>query len=344
MSDTQTPAHRDQQGGIAGGHTPVGGSYAKVIADSISPEGVRLTTFEVKFHRFVLAEFNTHRVFSRNSASSRAIPVEKMLDRFRYDSAMPVAWPAEQPGMQGGTDLEGDDLEDAKTLIGEVHVATYGAVMRYLGRHQKPQRLHKSVINRLLEWGQWHTAVVTATAWDNFFEQRCSPLAQPEIRVAAEKMRTAYDASEPQKLRDDQWHLPYIEFGEDDYAVATLLGEDSTPSAVKQRLVRISAARCARVSYLTQDGKRDIGQDLTLYERLTTAEPPHWSPLEHVATPWPENRQWEDDYLSFPRSHPDLSLPPVRVPVGHLPKVGNLLGWRSLRTEVEAQKGGVTFR
>ena len=318
-------------------------TYAKIIADSISPEGVRLTTYEVRFHRFVLAEFNTHRVFSRNSASSRAIPVEKMLDRFRYDSAMPVAWPAEQKGMQGGTDLEGDDLDDAQSLVGEVHAATYRAVMDYLGKHQKPQRLHKSVINRLLEWGQWHTAVVTSTSWENFFEQRCSPLAQPEIRVAAEMMREAYDASEPRKLTEGEWHLPYIE--PQDWEAISVAAKSMESPALDQEMAamgtKISAARCARVSYLTQDGKRDIEQDLTLYERLVTAEPPHWSPLEHVATPWAANRQCEG--IDFPATAGSWSSW-IDVPVDHLPKVGNLLGWRSLRTEVEAQKGAVTYR
>lgn len=310
------------------------GPSAKIIADSISPEGVRLTTMQIVMHRFVLAEFNTARAFSRNSASSRAIPVEKMLDRFRYDMAIPLAFPAEQPGMQGGSELEGDDLDDAEMLLDEIHSHTYRSVMDYLGKHQKPQRLHKSVVNRLMEWGQWHTVVCTATAWENFFEQRCSPLAQPEIRAAADLMREAYGASMPQKLVEGEWHLPYIT--EEDMNELLYTGYPDTYEGA----VKVSAARCARVSYLTQEGRRDIEEDLRLYDRLTTAKPAHWSPLEHVATPWPENRQDDCPAIWIPMGNGRMQ----RVKTDHLPRVGNLLGWRSLRTEVEAMQGEVTFR
>ena len=318
------------------------GPEAKVIADSISPEGVRLTTMQVTFHRFVLSEMNTHRTFSRNSASSRAIPVDKLLARFRYAPAYPLEWPAEQPGMQGGVSLTGKDLQDAETLFEKVQNYTHRELMSYLSVHIKPQRLHKSLLNRLMEWGQWHTAVVTATAWDNFFEQRCSDQAQPEIRVPAEMMREAMAASTPETLRPGEYHLPYVEEQDwNDLADLLPLGVDMYP-----HMAQVSAARCARTSYLTQEGKRDIGEDLDLYARLTertgkrAADPIHWSPLEHVATPWPENRQ--DDCPSLWIPGPDTQM--LRVPTAHLPRVGNLLGWRSLRTEVETQRAAVTFR
>jgi thymidylate synthase ThyX len=246
---------------------------AKVIADSftVNPKH-RITTMEVTLHRFVLAEFNTHRVFSRNSASSRAIPVEKMLERFIGDPAMPLAWPAEQPGMQGGEELQGQDAVDARKLFNQVWANTEFLIQEYLKSHpDKSGRLHKSLINRLMEPFMWHTIIVTSTEWENFFSQRCSPLAQPEIRVAAEKMREAYQASTPLEILHPQWHTPYIREDEQDLDIKTKL--------------MVSAARCARVSYLTHDGVRDIQEDINLFKRLMTADPPHWSPLEHVATP-----------------------------------------------------------
>lgn len=238
---------------------------ARVIADSISEHGERLTTFEVQLHRFVLAEFNTHRAFSRNSASSRAIPVRREIDRVRTAPAYPLEWPAEQRGMQGGAALSGPDQAAAISQWDEARKAAIDAAERL-----QALGVHKSVTNRLLEPFMWQTIIVSATDWDGFFSQRCSPLAQPEIRAAAEAMRVGYHASTPLGVSADEWHLPYLQADESlDLDVAK----------------RVAAARCARVSYLTHDGRRDLAADLELYDRLVTANPPHASPLEHVARP-----------------------------------------------------------
>ena len=240
---------------------------ARVVADSLSPDGVRLTTLEVTLHRFVLAELNTHRVFSRNSASSRAIPVHKQVARVAQDPALPVEFGANQRGMQAAAPLEGADAEQALAhwLAARDAAVEAAEALGELG-------VHKQVTNRLLEPFMWHTVIVSSTDWDGFWEQRCSPLAQPEIRVAAEAMRAVYDASEPAEVGLGGWHLPYVDPEHD----ADLDDEQRT---------QVSAARCARVSYLTHDGVRDVARDLELYDRLVTARPPHWSPLEHVATP-----------------------------------------------------------
>lgn len=265
------------------------GLSAKVIADSISPYGHRLTTMEVTFHRFVLAEFNTHRTFSRNSASSRAIPTHKLIQQVKDHPAMPVSWPAEQKGMQGGEEVPKlRAVTAARHWLQAVESAVEEAeFLMDLG-------VHKSVVNRLLEPFMWHTVIVSATDWDGFWEQRCSPLAQPEIRAVADMMKEAYDSSIPRGLYDGAWHTPYIT------EVEQLEWHDSIQK-------KVSVARCARVSYLTHDGKRDPSADLKLYERLVTAKPPHWSPLEHVATPampgdrvlgnflrWHQLRHWAD--------------------------------------------------
>lgn len=246
---------------------------AKVILDSYSPYNERLTTMEVTMHRFVLAEFNTHRVFSRNSASSRAIPVEKQLRRIQENPAFPLVWAAEQPGMQGGDQLVADELEAAQELFRMVGYHTTHAIETYLKAFpDKETRLHKSLINRLLEPFMWHTVIVSSTEWDNFFRQRCSPLAQPEIQMAARLMNKAYVESTPTYIDFGDWHTPYIQ--EDEYAHFT-----------DEERKRVSVARCARVSYLTHDGERDYRRDLELFDQLVGANPPHASPLEHVATP-----------------------------------------------------------
>ena len=157
-------------------------------------------------HRFVLAEFNTHRAFSRNSASSRAIPVRKQISRVETETAFPVSWPREQPGMQGGDELD-DGLGAAANAVWRnamQDALEHAAALAEIG-------VHKSVVNRLLEPFMWHTVIVSSTAWENFFGLRCNSLAQPEIRVAAERMRRAFENSEPSRLEPGEWHLPYVD-------------------------------------------------------------------------------------------------------------------------------------
>lgn len=220
-------------------------------------------------HRFVLAEFNTHRVFSRNSASSRAIPVRRILGRVAEDPAVPLVWPVEKQGMQGGESLEGQEADQALRvwLQAREHAIESATQLANLG-------VHKSVTNRLLEPFMWHTVIVSSTEWDNFWGLRLSPLAQPEIAAAASLMHKAFLESAPTPLTHGQWHMPYIR------------PEDLELPLDKQ--LKISAARCARVSYLTHDGVRDPDKDIELYDRLVAVTPPHASPLEHVATPCPE--------------------------------------------------------
>ena len=237
---------------------------ATVICDSISPAGDRLTTIEVTLHRFVLAELNTHRVFSRNSSSSRAIPIAKQIARVLENPAVPLEFGANKKGMQA------DELvEDTEGALAAWLGARDAAVEHV--RQLLEIGVHKQVTNRLLEPFMWQTVIVSSTEWQNFFSQRCSPLAQPEIRLAAEAMREVYNASTPATVAEGDWHTPYIREEEADLDLETK----------KQ----IAVARCARVSYLTHDGKRDLDADLELYNRLITADPPHWSPMEHVATP-----------------------------------------------------------
>lgn len=249
---------------------------ARVLLDSISDDEFRLTTMEVTCHRFVLAEFNTHRKFSRNSASSRAIPLHKQIEKVKNDPAIPLVWASEQKGMSGGEPLDDDQAARAEAmwLSARDSAAFRAQEMSYLG-------VHKSLCNRLLEPFMWHTIIVSSTEWENFFVQRCSSLAQPEIRVAAEEMRDALNASTPKLTLD--WHMPLIR--EADWGDVSRLFNVSLREDIVPIMTKISAARCARVSYLTHEGVRDVEQDVDRYNRLVAAQPPHASPLEHVATP-----------------------------------------------------------
>lgn len=242
---------------------------AKVILDSLHSNGVdRLTTLECTFPRFILAEVNTHRAFSRNSASSRAIPVAKQIARVRDDPFVPKSWPANRAGMQADEDLNGIDAQSARAgwLQARDDVIFQVEALMNVG-------VHKQIANRLLEPFMWHTAIISSTEWENFYRQRCSPLAQPQFQELAYAMRDAIQASEPTQLRYGEWHLPYV--FDNDRRDVTYPGD----------LCVISAARCARVSYLTHDGVRDISKDIDLGRKLMEADPPHASPLEHVARP-----------------------------------------------------------
>jgi hypothetical protein len=271
------------------------GFEAKVLADSVSPAGHRLTTLEATFPRFILAEFNTHRVFSRNSASSRAIPVAKQLRRVLDDPYVPIEFGSNKPGMQAGPALVGTARDAAEA---EWLKARDDAVRHVLGLITSPENVagfddlhqcleaaqgslkeppaewlnvHKQVANRLLEPFMWHTVIVSSTTWENFFNLRCHPDAQPEIRLIATKMRDVVERSVPTRLEPDEWHLPLI--GEPERE------EASSP----EELAKISIGRCARVSYLTHAGTRDPSADVALYDRLL--ESGHMSPMEHVARP-----------------------------------------------------------
>jgi hypothetical protein len=250
---------------------------ATVIADSVTLQmgdqpPSRLTTVECTFHRFVLAEVNTHRAFSRNSASSRAIPIEKQIKRVLTDLAYPIQFGANQSGMQAGSPLTGAKLTAARGAwkAGSLLAVVTAFVLSRLG-------VHKQVTNRILEPFMWHTAIISSTEWENFFAQRCSPLAQPEIRALAVCIRDAIAESTPRLcLSFDDLHLPYVTDAE----------HQTLPIGHR---VRVSVARCARVSFLTHNGVRDVGVDISLFNRLKDALPPHWSPFEHVAMLMPKS-------------------------------------------------------
>ena len=249
---------------------------ARILADSITEQGDRLTTLEVTFPRIVLPEFNTHRMLSRNSASSRAIPVEKMISAVEADPFVPSSFGKNQRGMSSSEDLTGDPARIAhgtwmRTLRWSIDCARQ---MAWVG-------VHKQIANRLLEPFCWQTVVVTATEWSNYFALRCSHDAQPEIRTISEMMRDAIDASSPRVIRRHGWHTPFV----DDEEVSRILEEATAEGASAEHTLvgHVSAGRCARVSYLTHDGRRDWRADLELSLRLRRDG--HMSPFEHVARP-----------------------------------------------------------
>jgi thymidylate synthase ThyX len=242
---------------------------AKIIADSVNICGDRITTFEIKLHRYVLAENNTHRAFSRNYQSSRACPVERMIANVIEDNVYPLHWGRKQKGMVADLEIDEADQLEAIAIWDEAREAAIGYVRRLLEIN-----VHKQVANRLLEPFMAITGIVTATDYGNFFAQRCHPDAQPEIQALANTMKAAYDVSEPTKLEAGQWHIPLVSRGEK-WDIYDRSGNDA--------IIKVAVGRCARTSYLNHDGVRNIQDDISLHDRLLASTPPHLSPFEHVA-------------------------------------------------------------
>ena len=241
---------------------------AKILLDSVTTAGERLVTLEATYPRFVHSELMTHRVFSRNAASSRAIPIEKQIQRVMDDPVTPVWWGKNQSGMQARKELTGFDRETAEKDWLTARNYAVGIAHALLG-----DGLHKQLTSRILEPWMWITTIITATEWQNFFTLRCHPDAQPELRHVAEMMREAYENSTPQLLQDGEWHLPLVTNYDESH-----LRADNCPT---MDLVRISTGRCCRVSYLTHEGKRDPNKDIALHDQ--EASRAHWSPFEHQA-------------------------------------------------------------
>ncbi len=246
---------------------------ATVLADSINSAGNRLTTFEVTFHRYILAEVNTHRVLSRNFRSSRAVPVSKLIQEVRENPAMPLCWQANKPGMVGGDDLSPEGAREAARIWLEA-ASNAADLAEDLARGPG---VHKGIINRLLEPFMWAHGVISGTDWDNFFRLRLAPDAQPEFQALARAMRGVMDASRPQFLDEGEWHLPYADSEEREWQ--------------SEAIRKVCAARIARVSYAPHDGNPDHARELARAERLIEAG--HWSPLEHVARADPDGAEAE---------------------------------------------------
>ena len=245
---------------------------ATVVQDSIA-NGVRITTLELEYPRFIHAEVLTHRQFSRNSASSRAVPVDDMLQLVSANPAEPVFWGKAQQGMQ------------AREEIDDTHVAvTYWNAARYsaldYAETLKGLGLHKQIVNRVTEPFQMIRVVVTSTEWANFFELRDHEDAQPEIQTLAKAMGQAFLESKPMQLNTGDWHVPYVTRHQDESG-QVFYGDDTILDRASARL--ISASCCAQVSYRLQD--KSLQKAERIAQRLLKARPWHASPFEHQATP-----------------------------------------------------------
>jgi hypothetical protein len=231
-----------------------------------------------------------HRMISRNAASSRAIPIAKMLAAVQDDPVMPVWWGKNQAGMVAEGELEGQEKREAELewLLARDHAVTRVKALQQIG-------LHKAISNRLLEPWMWSTEIITATEWSNMFGLRCHPHAQPECRVICEMIRDAMAASKPEVLDNGDWHLPLLPD----------LQELADAGLSTRDLIRVATGRCARVSYLTHDGKRDPQADIDLHDRLLASG--HLSPFEHCARAERSPLGWSGNFFGWTQYRKTLS-------------------------------------
>lgn len=255
----------------------------KIAADSLAPCGARLTTFIVTYPRPIHSEMMTHWALTKSSASSRAIPVEKLIQRVLDDPWIPNYIGKNQKGMQAGEELS----EEARTHAVGMWLRARDEAVEY-ARQLNFQGVHKQVVNRLLEPWMWITVIVSGTDWDNFFGLRCHEAAEPHFQHIARMMRDARDGSVPIKLGIGHWHLPLV--FEEDWEHAKAQGLSGPSSNIQEALIKVSVGRCARVSYLNHEGKRDLQADIDLHDRLMVQRPLHAAPAEHVARAldWPK--------------------------------------------------------
>jgi hypothetical protein len=332
---------------------------AKIILDSVC-KGQRLTTMQLTHPRIVHAEFNTHCMFARNASSSRAIPFKKAVQFVMDDPFIPEHWGINQSGMQAFAELEGEDRDKAIALWLEArdHSVRIAREMAMNGKCETCKgtgmvsedlcsftcddcegagvglNIHKQIVNRLIEPWSWITVCVTgdAGAWSNYFALRCHPDAQPDIQKQAFMAQKAYYESVPNALEPGQWHTPYVRPEEPSQIAEWCLEQNpsmcvnfkdltKTPF-IANRIVEIATGRCARTSYLTQEGTRDFGEDVKLHDRLRFHTPLHASPFEHVCQAMGDGEKyakyigWKSyrhflpkEYVTdFQPNHPDFTV------------------------------------
>lgn len=307
---------------------------AEIIADSLNPVGDRLTTFILEYPRYVHSELMTHRVFSKNAASSRAIPIEKMIQQIQENPAMPTHWGKNQSGMQANEELSNSDIvfidPDGYIFLSEEESMNSIACCRAQGKLDTAKEiwleardeaikhvrrldkigLHKQIANRILEPWFHIKIILSGTAFENWFALRAHPDAHPDIKKLAEIMLQLYNSSDPRRLQEGDWHIP---FGDqiDEVRVWTITGSHGLEEAKR----KIAIARCARISYFNYEGKDDYSADIKLCERLFGNIPKHLSPTEHVAQAM-NNSQWIGNFQGwkqFRKTFADENLSDPRV-------------------------------
>lgn len=251
---------------------------AEIVADSINLNGNRLTTMLITFPRIILPEFNTHRMISKNTSSSRAIPFRKKLAEVENNPFIPLSFQKDHKGMQGTEYMDYDVAVDLWLNTRDSAVKEAKALSE--------AGMTKQLVNRTIEAYTWTTMLVSGTEWENFFALRKHKDAEIHIQELASKMLEAMNDSTPIKI-ENGWHIPFgdkIDLREAWDAYIFITSKDRTLPVVQtdeELKAWISCARAARLSYETFDNEINYEKDLTLAFNLALSG--HWSAFEHTS-------------------------------------------------------------
>lgn len=258
-----------------------GNIWAEVVKDSINNFGDRVTTFRLHYHRYIHAEFMTHKMISKNASSSRAIPVGKMLQSIQEMPAKPIHWGLNEPGMQANREADGSLAVDGHNLW---QMAANWATSVSSDMWMDGKGFHKQIVNRIAEPFSFINVVATGTDWENFFWLRYHADAAPEIAELARCMYEAREASEPLQLWSTEWHLPYVDQFRDSEGMLQYCDYDSESVYSLDEAQKISSSCCAQASYRSLD--QSLDKALGMFTRLVGGKPLHASPFEHPCTPF----------------------------------------------------------
>jgi hypothetical protein len=266
---------------------------AQVILASTTALSPPIYTVRGRMPRPIWPEALTHRKFGRNARSSRAVPIKTMIEEVNLDPFMPWHWGKNQKGMQADEQCDTDlmvrltDFEDdySEAFTRENAWRRAANVATDIAEAYDVAGYHKQVVNRLLEPFMWIDVIITSTDWANFEWLRNHSDAEPHLQDWAKLCMDAIKSCEVTELSPDEWHLPYIT-GDDTEAAYMEFGE--TIKGVQlgwEWLRKISAARCARISYKPFDGDPSYDRELQRYAGLVSSDHIHASPMEHQAMP-----------------------------------------------------------
>lgn len=284
---------------------------ASVLAHSISSDGITFLTMEIEYPRFIHSELMTHRMLSKNAASSRAIPIESVNNHILSNTAQPIYWGANQPGMQASKEIDDIPAAIKAWMKARDNAIASANELADLG-------VHKQIANRLTETFVVMKTIISGTEWGNLFYLRDHEGAQPEFRYLVKLMKEAIAKSVPVALKYGEWHLPYVSSVRDETGKLIYLGHNDEELSLEYAK-KVSAACCAQVSYRKLDDT--IEKCESIFTKLIESDPKHCSPVEHQATPI---------NLSVNTSHPGIS---------HMTKdgmlwSGNLRGWIQYRKTI----------
>lgn len=262
----------------------------------------KAVTFAFEYPRFIHAELMTHRLFSRNAASSRAVPVKALVDMVYNRPAMPTHWGKNQPGMSANEECNNPVEVLPNVFLPREQAWQYGASFAgNLALAFDKAGYHKQIVNRLTEPFQRFRVLVTTTELDNFLHLRYHKDAQPEIQKVAQGvanllqyvddgLEMALGVAEPEVLYPGEWHTPYVDHERDENGSLLYYVEEEDEYSSGNKLyltleeaLKISSSCAAQISYRKLDDS--ITKAISVYDRLVTSEPVHASPFEHQCTP-----------------------------------------------------------